>query len=129
MKLVEEESRTLPLTNGVQALHKRPVATFCNSSNVNTDGIQATVPVPGDVVVSCEDFHTIGSNLNGQPSQNAELSGPSDVYERTDSWTIHDLENQEAFRDLNIEGLADLAFIFSAENTSLFQSGEGLGVI
>ena len=83
-----------------------------------------TAPSDGDLVSS--ELHAFVSELEGpQSTRNPGSLNSNDTYiypGAGEPWDLHGMANQEAFRDLNIEGLADLAFIFSGEPTNLIQS-------
>ncbi|KAH8425113.1 fungal specific transcription factor domain-containing protein [Aspergillus melleus] len=89
-------------------------------------GSHAILSVSEDGAVSSQEI-AIDTDLDNYVPRDSIRRGQHDVYDSTDDpWALQTLENREAFRSLGIEGLADLSFMFSTENTDTLQIDEGI---
>lgn len=118
MKSAEEEAPA----NGVHFLYGQLSTTTGDISRLDLGG-QAMRSIAGDGTVSSQEFQVTNSELGvqepGFPNQHA-MYDPTNV-----SSSLHDLENREAFGNLGLEGFADLAFMFAADDSDGYQA-EGM---
>ncbi|KAI1390441.1 uncharacterized protein F4822DRAFT_236188 [Hypoxylon trugodes] len=126
MKSIEDEGRAAVPINGGESLYGQPSSALRLTSNTDL-GARAIASATSDGPVSSQEFHAIATEPNVHIPQDCSFTGQPDTYDNAgESLTIQDLENREAFHNLSIEGLADLAFIFSNDNTGSFQIEDGM---
>lgn len=110
MKVPEEEAPV----NGVHFSYGQPPTTSGELSNLGL-GDQTMTTLAGDETISSQAFQVIDPELG---VQDANFQNHHAMYDPTNvSSALHDLENREAFGLLGLEGFADLAFMFAADDS------------
>lgn len=116
-KPLEEHTRPAAVLQGLQLVAgQQPAVSGATLNNIdpNTQAA-ATHGILGDDDITSQEFPPPGG-LGLDAPQQSTFPDPPGIYNGVgDPSTTHVLENQDDFSSLELEGLADLAFMFLAE--------------
>lgn len=123
IKPIEEDNLPVNTSDKSRQSSFRPFGNLEENTNNSNAGTQPIVDDVENTPVLSQALQQIAPELDPQITRDSGNSNQQDEYTSTcDPWYLQDLETREIFLNLNVEGLADLAFMFSNEETNDFQA-------